>query len=181
MYKIFRLFRRAFYAQTRRIACAFNFNFPLEVFFKTLQSGCNVESLPFEEMSRLLPCLAVYVIISWRVLMIGRLGRSHPDGNCEVVCSPEEWKATDCMMHPKRKQPEQPPSLDFMIRLGGIWGGWGSTPGKKERPGPQTTWIGLQRVHDFATTRKTCRPDPKNDQKNGEKDKTPEHRLHEFI
>jgi hypothetical protein len=30
-----------------------------------------------------------------------------------------------------------------MIRLVGILGGWVSTPGKKEMPGPQTTWIGL--------------------------------------
>jgi hypothetical protein len=56
----------------------------IEVFFKTLKSGCKVESLQFEEMSRLLPCLAVYVIVSWRVLMICRLGRSYPDWSCEV-------------------------------------------------------------------------------------------------
>jgi hypothetical protein len=51
----------------------------IEVFFKTLKSGYKVESLQFEEMDRLLPCLAVYVIVSWRVLIICRLGRSHPD------------------------------------------------------------------------------------------------------
>jgi hypothetical protein len=116
----------------------------IEVFFKTLKSGCKVESLQFEEMSRLLPCLAVYVIVSWRVLIICRLGRSHPDWNCEVIFSPEEWKATYCIMHPKKKLPVHPPSLDFMIRLVGTLGGWVSTPGKKEMPGPHTTWIGLQ-------------------------------------
>jgi hypothetical protein len=52
-----------------------------------------------------------------------------------------------------------------MIRLVGVLGGWVSTPGKKEMPGPQTTWIGLQRVYDFATAWKTFGPGAKNYQK----------------
>jgi len=138
----------------------------IEVFFKTLKTGCKVESLPFEEMSRLLPCLAVYVIVSWRVMMICRLGRRHPDWNCEVVFAPEEWKATYCMMYPKKKLPDQPPTLDFMIRLVGVLGGWTSTPAKTDMPGPQTTWIGLQRVYDFAKAWKTFGPDAKKHEKN---------------
>ena len=58
----------------------------IEVFFKTLKSGCcatsainKVEALPFEEVSRFLSCLAVDLIVSWRVLMICRLGRSIPE------------------------------------------------------------------------------------------------------
>jgi len=31
--------------------------------------------------------------------------------------------------------------------------------GKAEMPGPQTTWIGLQRVHDFARAWKLFGPD----------------------
>jgi len=32
----------------------------------------------------------------------------------------------------------------------GELGGWVATPEKAEMPGPQTTWIGLQRVQDVA-------------------------------
>ncbi len=53
-------------------------------------------------------------------------------------------------MHPEKKLPDKPPTLDEMIRLIGELGGWVSRPGKEEMPGPPTTWIGLQRVHDFA-------------------------------
>lgn len=131
----------------------------IEVFFKTLKSGCNVESLQFEEMDRLLPCLAVYLIVAWRVLMICRLGRSLPETNCEIVFDDSEWKSTYQIMHPEEKIPSTPPTMHAMIRMIGELGGWVATPGKEEMPGPQTTWIGLQRVHDFARAWKMFGPE----------------------
>jgi hypothetical protein len=52
-----------------------------------------------------------------------------------------------------------------MLRLIGGLGGWVSTPGKKEMPGPQTVWIGLQRMHDFARAWNTFGPGAKKGQK----------------
>jgi hypothetical protein len=133
----------------------------IEVYFKTLKSGCQVESLQFEEMDRLLSCLAVYLIVAWRVLMICRLGRSLPETSCELIFDESEWKSTCRVMYPRRKLPSKPPSMNKMIRMVGELGGWVSTPGKTEMPGPQTTWIGLQRVHDFARAWKLFGPDAK--------------------
>jgi hypothetical protein len=133
----------------------------IEVFFKTLKSGCKVESLQFEEMNRLLSCLAVYLIVAWRVLMICRLSRSLPETSCELIFDESEWKSTYRVMYPKRKLPSKPPSMNEMIRRVGELGGWVATPGKKEMPGPQTTWIGLQRVHDFARAWKMFGPETK--------------------
>jgi hypothetical protein len=101
------------------------------------------------------PCLpvgrqAVYLIAAWRVLMICRLGRSDVTISCEIVFDESEWKATYRVMHPKRKLPKKPLALNEMIRLVGELGGWVATPGRKDMPGPQTTWIGLQRVRDLA-------------------------------
>ena len=137
----------------------------IEVFFKTLKSGCKVEILQFEEMNRLLPCLAIYLIVAWRVLMICRLGRNMPETSCELIFDESEWKSTYRIMHPKRALPQKPPSMNEMIRMIGELGGWVATPGKKEMPGPQTTWIGLQRVHDFARAWKMFGPDAKKHQK----------------
>jgi hypothetical protein len=138
----------------------------IEIFFKTLKSGCKVESLQFEETSRLEPCLGVYLIVAWRVLFVCRLGRSHPDWSCEILFDESEWKSTFRIMHPKKKLPAKPPNLNFMLRLIGELGGWVSTPGKEELPGPQTTWIGLQRMHDFAKAWNTFGPGAKNEQEN---------------
>jgi len=131
----------------------------IEVFFKTLKSGCNVESLQFEEMDRLLPCLAMYLIVAWRVLMICRLGRSMPETNCEMIFDDSEWKSTYRIMYPEEKLPSTPPTMHEMILMIGELGGWVATPGKEEMPGPQTTWIGLQRVYDFARAWKMFGPE----------------------
>lgn len=134
----------------------------IEIFFKTLKSGCKVESLQFEEMSRLLPCLGVYVVIAWRVLMICRLGRSVPGMSCEVIFEAAEWKSTFRVMYPKKKLPSKAPTMNEMIRMIGELGGWVRTPGKTAMPGPQTTWLGLQRIQDFARAWKTFGPDAQN-------------------
>jgi hypothetical protein len=153
-------------AETVAIVDYYTCRWMIEVFFKTLKSGCKVEDLQFEEMDRLLPCLAVYLIVAWRVLMICRLGRSLPETSCELIFDESEWKATYRIMHPRRTLPKKPPSMNEMIRMVGELGGWVATPGKKEMPGPQTTWIGLQRVYDFAQAWKLFGPEAKKYEKN---------------
>ena len=37
--------------------------------------------------------------------------------------------------------PSKPPSLQAMLQFVGELGGWVSTPGRKDMPGPQTTWM----------------------------------------
>ncbi len=113
----------------------------IEIFFKTLKSGCKVESLQFEEMSRLLPCLGIYLIVTWRVLMVCRLGRSMPNAKCELIFDPAEWKATCRILYPKKKLPKKPPTLNAMLRMVGELGGWIAKSNREDMPGPQTTWI----------------------------------------
>ena len=137
----------------------------IEIFFKTLKSGCGIEKLRFETMERLLPCLAIYLIVAWRVLMICRLGRVETEMSCEIVFDPAEWKATYRVMHPKKKLPSKPPTLNAMLRLVGELGGWVSMPGRKDMPGSQTTWIGLQRVRDLAWAWKMFGPEAEKYQK----------------
>jgi len=131
----------------------------IEIFFKTLKSGCGIEKLRFEKMERLLPCLAVYLIVAWRVLMLCRLGRDTTETSCEIVFDASEWKSTYRVMHPKKKLPSTPPTLHAMMRLVGELGGWVASPNREDMPGPQTVWIGLQRVRDFAWAWKTFGPD----------------------
>ncbi len=138
----------------------------IEVFFKTLKSGCKVESLQFETMDRLLPCLAVYLIVAWRVLLLCRLGRSLPEMSCESLYDESEWKSLYRIRHPGGVLPKVPPRLGEMLRWVGELGGWVSTPGKKEMPGPQTTWIGLQRLKDFAAAWRLFGPEAEKYQKN---------------
>ena len=120
----------------------------VEVFFRVLKSGCRVEARRFERVDRLLPCLAVYLIVAWRTLYVCRLGRSCPEISCEAVFEPWEWQSVYQVVK-REKPPEQPPKLQEMVRLVAQLGGYVNRK-RDDEPGPQTVWLGLQRLHDIA-------------------------------
>jgi hypothetical protein len=128
----------------------------IEVFFKTLKSGCRIEERQFETLDREMNCIAVYMIIAWRILLLCRLGRECPDLNCEVVFEPSEWKAVYHVVT-KKDPPKTPPRLNDMIRMIASLGGY--VIRANTEPGTQTLWFGLQRMHDFANCYDSFGPD----------------------
>ena len=46
--------------------------------------------------------------------------------------------------------PREPPPLGVMVRLVAQLGGYVNRPNRVDPPGPQTLWLGLQRMHDLA-------------------------------
>ena len=135
--------------QVRQVIQYYCVRWMIEIFFRVLKSGCRVEERLFEYMDRLLTCLAVYVIVAWRTLYVCRLGRSCPETSCEAVFEPAEWKSVWKVVH-RKDPPDQPPALGIFIRLVAQLGGYVNRK-RADPPGPQTLWIGLQRMHDFAT------------------------------
>ena len=120
----------------------------IEVFFRVLKSGCRVEDRRFEHIDRFLSCLAVYMIVAWRTLYVCRLGRGCPDIDCESVFEPAEWKSVWKVIR-QTDPPHTPPRLGDMVRLVAQLGGYINQK-RRDPPGPQTIWIGMQRMHDFA-------------------------------
>lgn len=104
----------------------------------------------------MLNCLAVYSIVAWRIMHLCRLGRECPDLDCEAVFEPCEWKAV-YMAIKHEDPPTTPPRLNEMIRLGASLGGY--VIRKSTKPGPQTLWIGLQRVRDMSIAWEAFGPD----------------------
>ncbi len=119
----------------------------MEILFRTLKSGCRIEERRFETIDRLFLCLAVYLIVSWRTLFVCRMGRSLPDVSCEVVFEPAEWKSAWRVVR-RSPAPAQPPKLSEIVRMVAQLGGYVNRP-RKDEPGPQTVWLGLQRLHDI--------------------------------
>ena len=109
----------------------------IEVFFRVLKSGCRVEERRFEQIDRLLTCLAVYLIVAWRTLYVCRLGRSCPEISCESVFEPAEWRAAWKVVR-REDPPQQVPSLDVVVNLIAQLGGYinrkRSDPGLARKP-----------------------------------------------
>lgn len=135
--------------QVRQIIQYYCVRWMIEVFFRVLKSGCRVEERRFEQIDRLLACLAVYLIVAWRTLFVCRLGRSCPQTSCEAVFEPAEWKSVWTILQ-RKSPPDKPPTLADMVCWVAQLGGYVLRKANKNPPGPQTVWLGLQRMHDFA-------------------------------
>lgn len=137
------------FAQACDVIRYYTCRWEVEVYFRVLKSGCAVEELQFETTERFVNCLAVYQIVAWRVLFALRMGRECPEIPCDTVFDEAEWRAVYQVM--KGQAATTTPSLGEMVnwiaQLGGYLNRKGDGP-----PGPQTMWIGMQRVHDFALT-----------------------------
>lgn len=133
--------------QVRTVVEYYCVRWGIEVYFKTLKSGCRVEDRQFEFLDRELNALAVYMLVAWRVMLLCRMGRTCPDLDCEVMFETSEWQSVYLIVK-KQDPPSAPPRLNDIIRMIASLGGY--VPRSKTEPGTQTLWIGIQRMHDFA-------------------------------
>lgn len=146
-------------AQVREVVEAYSQRFMIEVFFRTLKSGCRIEAKRFESAHRHLSHLALALIIAWRVLWLSRLGQheAHRDGG--KVFSPQEWQSAWAVIRRGKPMPASAPSVGEMVKLVGKLGGWIERGGKSASPpGVQTLWQGLQRLHDLSSIWHLCHP-----------------------
>lgn len=142
--------------QVQLVVHYYTVRWQIEVYFKTLKSGCRIECRYFERLGRLINCLAVYSIVAWKVFYLCRLSHECPDLDCEVIYEPDEWKPV-YMAVTKREPPKTPPSLNEITRMIASLGGY--VIRKSTRPGTQTMWLGLQRLHDLSMAWKTFGPE----------------------
>lgn len=117
----------------------------IEMLFDVLKNGCRVEALQLSTTDRVACALALYLIVSWRVAHLMRMGRSCPDMEARLLFDPEEIQAAYLLS--KKPRPKKDPRLDDVIRLIAGLGGFLGRKGDGE-PGAKTLWIGLQRLVD---------------------------------
>ncbi len=120
----------------------------IEIYFRVLKSGCEIEELQLQTPDRRAACLALYLIIAWRVLFLTRVGRACPDLPCDIVFDTQEWQAV-YIVTTRHPPSTTPPTLNEMILMIACLGGYLNRK-HDEPPGPKSIWIGLQRTHDFA-------------------------------
>lgn len=142
--------------QVELIVHYYTVRWQIEVYFRTLKSGCRVEERYFEKIQRTLNCLAVYSIVAWRILYLCRLSRECPDLSCEVVFDPSEWMPLYMAIH-RAKPPKTPPTLNNVVRMIASLGGY--VIRKSTEPGTQTLWIGMQRLNDLVLAWHAFGPD----------------------
>jgi hypothetical protein len=121
----------------------------IEVFHRVLKSGCKAEARQLGHGERLQTCLAIDMVVAWRIHYMTLLRREVPDMPCDVVFGEAEWKALLAHSTKNPIAPEQPPALQTAVYLLGKVGGF---LGRKcdGQPGAETLWRGLMMLSIMA-------------------------------
>lgn len=121
----------------------------IEIYHRTLKSGCKIEERQLGAADRIEACLAVDMVAAWRIYHLAKLGREIPDVPCTVFFEDAEWKALVAYITRNPVPPVKPPSLREAMRMAASLGGF---LGRKcdGEPGTKSLWLGLQRIDDLA-------------------------------
>ena len=122
----------------------------IEVFHRTLKSGCRIEQRQLGQANRMEACLAIDLVVAWRIYYLNKLGRETPQAHCTVYFEEAEWKALMVFTTKNPVAPAQPPTLREALRRVASLGGFLGRKSDGE-PGTQSLWIGLQRLDDVVT------------------------------
>lgn len=119
----------------------------IEGWHQILQSGCRLEARQLATDARLERCLTLSSVIAWRVFSARMLARVVPEMPCDVLLAIAEGQALYCTIHHCPPPPDRPPSLGeavhWMAQLGGFVG-----RRRRDQPGAETLWRGLQPLTD---------------------------------
>ena len=122
----------------------------IEVFHRTLKSGCKIEDRQLGNDHRIEACLAIDLVVAWRLFHLVRRGRETPDVPCTVFFEEHEWKALVTFQTRVPVAPDaSPPTLREATRMVAGLGGFLGRKGDGE-PGTETLWRGIQRLDDLA-------------------------------
>ena len=81
----------------------------IEVYHRTLKSGCKIEGRQLlGPADRIEACLAIDMVVAWRIFHLTKLGRETPDVRCTVFFEKAEWKALNTYLTGNPTAPDRP-------------------------------------------------------------------------
>ena len=120
----------------------------IEIYHRVLKSGCRIEDRQLGTARRLENCLAIDMVVAWRIHHLTWLGRETPDMPCTVYFDDAEWKALVGFITKTPTVPADPPTLRQAMIMVASLGGFLNRSSDGE-PGTETIWRGLQRLDDI--------------------------------
>ena len=115
----------------------------IEVYHRTIKSGCRIEDRRLDDTDSLQACLAIDLVVGWRVYWLTMVGRERPDTPCDQILTEEEWRVLSAWA--TGKMAETAPSTKQATHWIGKMGGW-LARGKQDNPGTTCMWRGLVRL-----------------------------------
>jgi len=121
----------------------------IEVYHRILKSGCKIKERQLGNADRIETCLAIDMVVAWRIFHLTMLGRETPDLPCTVFFEEHEWKSV-VTYWTRNPLPKETPTLRKATRMVARLGGFLGRKSDGE-PGTKSLWLGLQRMDDLAS------------------------------
>ena len=115
----------------------------IEVYHRTLKSGCRIEDRRLDDAHSLEACLAIDLVVAWRIYWLTMIGREKPDTSCEQILSEDQWRVLSGWA--MGAIADNAPNAQQATRWIGKLGGW-LARGKDDNPGTTCMWRGLVRL-----------------------------------
>jgi hypothetical protein len=119
----------------------------IEEFHRTLKSGCRIEDRRLASSENWQKCLALDLVVAWRIEHLKRLSRQHPEAAASVAFDEHECRVLAAYAQ------EHGRTIDAqhmtLQQATGLTGQLGGHLGRKRDgpPGSMTLWRGIQRLH----------------------------------
>lgn len=120
----------------------------IEVFHKILKSGCRAEDAKLRSADRLANLVALFCIVSWRVMWMTMMARAAPNADPAIAFTATEITILDRLVSDSGNRRAAPGTLQLYLtklsRLGGYLARTSDPP-----PGNTVVWRGLRRLVDI--------------------------------
>ncbi len=140
-----------------RVMNFYKMRWSIELYFKSLKTGCGVEKCRLDDSSKLSRFIAICAVLAWRLMWLTRINKEDPTGSGEVLISETEWKVLWVKTNKEKiKQglmaataPKNIPEVRTVIRMIAGLGGFLNRKGDGE-PGMITIYRGMISVMEAA-------------------------------
>jgi hypothetical protein len=96
----------------------------IEVYHRTLESGCQIRYRQLETADRLETCLGMDMVVAWRIYYLRMLGREKAELPCTTFFKDIEWKALWGLVKKTPVPPPKPPTIRQALHLLAAFGGY---------------------------------------------------------
>jgi hypothetical protein len=127
----------------------------IEVYHRTLKSGCRIEDRQLKTAERLEACLAIDFVVAWRIYWLTKQGRETPNIRCDEFLSEDEWQVLWAHVY-NEDPPGKPPPIGQIIPMIASLGGYLNRK-RDGPPGTTTMWRGLVRLQAMAEGFSLCK------------------------
>jgi hypothetical protein len=126
----------------------YSMRWKIEVFHKILKSGCRAEDAKLRTADRLANLVALFCIVSWRVMWMTMMARAAPEADPTIAFPARELTILDRLIADSGNRGAKRGTLQLYLtklsRLGGYLARTSDPP-----PGNTVVWRGLRRLVDI--------------------------------